>query len=239
MKKVILTSAILLAFSAVGMASPLTDYSQGKVAVDISVRPSMDVEGSDSSGILKADGKNNNLDLGLTVGLGNKFAFQYKNNHGDSKKYLVNDIIYGYAINGTIHSELKAQEFNMLYKVDKSLSAFLGYTTAKASLHASGTVDGQPAAGSLAGNSANGYQVGLIGTTLIGDKAVAYGVLGIGNKISSYEIGLSYEVAKDIDLNIFYKDTKYKKLKLEYNGTQSGEFDYKASGIGYGVTFKF
>lgn len=235
MKKILITSAVLLAFSSVGFASPLADYSQGKVALDVTVKPSNDLEGAN----LSLDGKKNTFNYGLTVGLGNNFAFQYKNNRGDSKDYPINTVVSGYAINGSISSELKAQEFNMLYKVDKNLSAFIGYTDAKASIQASGTVNGIPSAGEISGKSVKGYQVGLIATTALDDKTTAYGVLGLGNKINSYEIGLGYALSKDVDLNLFYNDTKYKGLTLESNGVESGEFDYKVKGFGYGVTFKF
>ncbi len=44
MKKVVLVVSFLFLFSAVGFASPLTDFSQGKASIDLNWRPSGDFD---------------------------------------------------------------------------------------------------------------------------------------------------------------------------------------------------
>ncbi len=236
MKKILYITAILIfALSTVSFASPATDYSQGKVAIDISIRPNMDLD----FGGNKLDGKSSNPNLGVTIGLGNKMAFQYRNDAADSKSYTFGGSVYGIAINGEIHGDFKAQEYNLLYKIDKNLTALVGLTNAKGSLKASGTIGGQPGSIDFSGKDSNGYQVGLIGTTKLAEKANAYGIISAGNKITNYEVGVSYEFTKNAEFNLFYRDTTYKGIKVTYGGVDSPDFDYKAKGMGYGITYKF
>jgi hypothetical protein len=82
-KKVVLMVSFLFLFSAVGFASPLTDFSQGKASIDINWRPSSNLKYPEG----KLDGNNNNFDFGLTIGLGDKFGFQWQNQTAKSKNY--------------------------------------------------------------------------------------------------------------------------------------------------------
>lgn len=216
MKKLLSGVAALLMMSSVGFASPLTDYSSGKVAVDLSVRSSNDltVNGFD------LDGKTSNVDYGATIGLGNGFAFQYKRDNADSKNYT--------NLGVTAHTELQSNQYNLLYQLNPNVSAFAGLTNTKAQIKS--TVQ------DIDGKNDVGYQVGFIGSVPIADKTTAYGSLGYGNKIEDYEVGLGYEVAKNTELNVGYKDTKFKKLTLQ---DSDYEFDYRANGLTYGLTYKF
>jgi len=213
MKKILSGVAALLMVSSVGFASPLTDYSQGKVALDLSVRSSNDVT---ADGI-DFDGKTSNVNYGVTVGLGNKFAFQYKQDNADAK-----DKYFGAGI--SLHPELASNQYNVLYQINPNVSAFVGLTNT------------QPTLNSQDGKHATGYQVGVIGTVPIGDKATAYASLGYGDKIEDYEFGLGYAIAPNLELNVGYKDTKFKKLNMNDGDS---DFTYKAHGLTYGVTYKF
>lgn len=217
MKKVLSGVAALLMVSSVGFASPLTDYSQGKVALDLSVRSSNDVtaDGTDF------DGKTSNVNYGVTVGLGNKFAFQYKQDNADAK-----DKYDSVGVNG--HPELGSNQYNVLYQLNPNVSAFVGLTNTQPTLKST--------FGSQDGKHTTGYQVGVIGTVPLGDKTTAYASLGYGDQIEDYELGLGYAVAQNLELNVGYKDTKFKKLNMNQGDS---DFDYKAHGLTYGVTYKF
>lgn len=220
MKKVLSGVAALLMVSSVGFASPLTDYSQGKVAVDLSVRSSNDVtaDGNDY------DGKTSNFNYGVTVGLGNNLAFQYKQDNADTKNY---SDFNGPSVSG--HAELESNQYNILYQVNPNVSAFVGLTNTKPQLKTSD--------GDWNGKNSTGYQVGVVATVPIADKTTAYASLGYGDKIEDYEFGLGYAVATNLELNVGYKDTKYKKLQLQDPDTN--DFNYKVHGLTYGITYKF
>jgi hypothetical protein len=219
MKKVLSGVAALLMVSSVGFASPLTDYSQGKVAIDLSVRSSNDI----TSDGYDYDGKTSNFNYGATVGLGNGFAFQYKQDNADSK-----DRSFG-SLYITEHTELKSNQYNVLYQVNPNVSAFVGLINTKPQWKDSAGYGGS-------GKNTTGYQVGVIGTMPIADKTTVYASLGYGDKIEDYEFGIGYEVATNLELNVGYKDTKFKKLNMNDG---SSDFNYKAHGLTYGVTYKF
>lgn len=229
MKKISLIATVMIfALSSVAFASPLTDFSQGKVAVDINFRPDADITCSGSlTGSVK--GKNDNIDLGATIALGNKFAFQYKNSNQKTKDHSLTLTNPPLTIN-VARTEIEAQEYNILYKIDKGFAAFAGITNAKASI----TGISNPV--SYPGKSISGYQVGIIGNTPIGKNLNAYGIIGVGDKITSFEFGVGYEIAKNTELNLFYKDAKYKDLEVQ---TLNGKSDATVKGMGYGLTFKF
>ncbi len=78
------------------------------------------------------DGENGNFDIGLTIGLSNKFAFQWQNQNATSKRNSGPFTIGGDTI--TLHgnkSKTTANQFNVLYSLDKSFAGFIGYTQAK------------------------------------------------------------------------------------------------------------
>lgn len=225
-KKVLATLAALSVVTSVGLASPLNDFSQGKVAVDISARPSNDLKVSDSWGSGTYDGKTS-WDYGLTVGLGNNFAFQYKNYNPKSKDYSLSGV--------TANGKLDTQEFNILYKLDNNFTVFTGMNQAKSIYSISG-------AGDYTGDTKNNWQIGVTGQTSLGDKVTGYATIAAGQDTSAYKIGASYAIDKNVDFDIFYGENKYKKVK--YNNTLgafygASDADYTIKGIGYGVTYKF
>lgn len=220
MKKLLsvsLCALFLIAFTSIGFASPLMDYSQGKGALDISIKPNTDITLESGDGSTDVDGKHGNLDAGLTYGLGKGWAVQYRYGTADTKSYSGKSI------------DVRAQEFNVLRKVDKNVSAFVGATWVKPDFNGFSGIHG---------NSTTGYQVGLIGVAPLDKKTSLYGIVGVGNKINSYEAGLSYAFGKELELNVGYKYAKYKDLDAG-SSDKSGNFDYTAKGFQYGLTYKF
>ncbi|MBP2642159.1 MAG: hypothetical protein H6Q67_46 [Firmicutes bacterium] len=235
----ITTVALVFAVASVGSASPLSDFSTGKASIDLNVRSGGDIEVSAEGDSVTGDAKDCNFEGTITYGLGNNFAIQYRNTTGDSKKY--NGTVYydSYVLDGNINGTSKAQEFNVLYTLNKNFIAYVGWTQAKAGFDASGTVNGAPASISMSGNNTNGYQVGLTGVTNFGAGFNGYATVAAGNHITNYEIGVGYEIAKNCELNIGYKDTKYKDLSISYGGYSYSGYDYEFKGMTYGATYKF
>lgn len=224
--------------SSIGFASPLTDYSAGKIALDFAWRPSGNVNLKvDNYGSESCPGGSSNHDLGITVGLGKRFAMQFRNSRGDTATMTDQDEYGTYAFK----YGLQAQEVNLLYKINKSLSAFVGGVriSARASLNET-ILDGGSYYLSTR-ESITGYQLGMIGTHQIAKNLTAYGVIGFGDKIENYELGLGYAIAKNVELNLGYRSSKYKKLRFrdEEEGGYFDTFSYRFDGMSYGVTVKF
>ena len=215
-KKVLVTVAALSLATSVGFASPLNDFSKGNVAVDISVRPSNDLKIGDTT----FDGKAS-YEYGVTAGLGNKFAVQYKNYNPLSKDYTDGiDIING---------KLDTQEFNVLYKLDKNFTAFTGVNQVQSIIRLNGT--------DYAGDTKNNWQFGVTGQTDLSDKLIGYATVAAGQDTSAYKLGLAYAIDKSLDFDLFYGQNKYNKVK--FSNVIGSTADYTVKGVGYGVTYKF
>ncbi len=211
MKKLAVILAVLLCtFMTAGVttASPLTDYSAGKVALDVNWTPSLDMEVDSLTG----DGKSGNFDYGLTAGLGGKWAIQYRYFNPVSKDY------------GGYHGGIRSQEANILYKLDNNLSAFAGWHQARLTINAPGF--------SLPSKST--WQVGLIGTTALGKKTTLYGIVGAGSSLLNAEAGFAYALAKDLDVNLFYRYKRIDDLRLN-----DSDIDTTTKGFGLGLTYRF
>lgn len=227
-KKIIGILAVSSLVTSLGFAAPLNDYSQGKVAVDVSARPSGDFKVSGSALDGTYDGRTN-WEYGLTVGLGNNFAFEYKNFNPKSKDYH-------YDLSGfpsTMNGKLDTQEFNILYKVDNNFTVFTGVNTVKSKYSLFG-VD-------FDGNNKTNWQLGVTGQTPIGKNLTGYATVAAGQDSSSWRIGAAYAIDKNLDFNVFYAQNKYDDVK--YDSTLASavgrDADYKIKGMGYGLTYKF
>ncbi|MDR3589399.1 MAG: outer membrane beta-barrel protein [Negativicutes bacterium] len=203
MKKILCLAFILVfGLSAACFASPLTNYAPGQTAVDVTFG-SPGLTPSDSS---KLDG-DFSTGFGITTGLGSNFALQYKYNNFKTDEPSIGN------------PALKAQEFNLLYKLTGGVSAFVG--SSYANYNDNGNV--------------NGMQFGLTGTTKIADKTNLYATLASGSKVYSGEIGVGYEIAKNTELTVGYRSAKYKGLTLDSGATG----DVTVKGVTYGLGFKF
>ncbi|MDU4960224.1 MAG: outer membrane beta-barrel protein [Sporomusaceae bacterium] len=215
MKKVLGCLALSMVFSsAVALGAPQTDFEQGKTSVDLGfVRT--EVDGLD---------KKTGLDFGVTTGLNEKFALQYKfqkleGDWSDSFEKL--------------DSDNKVHELNVLYKLDPNVYAFAGIQRLSGDITA--TVYGS-GSGTDKIDSKTVAQIGVTGVAQLADKLNGWATAAIGNDNYSYEIGLGYEIAKNADLNLFYR---YKKFNdVEFKGIGQS-VDAKSKGFGAGVTFKF
>ena len=219
MKKVLAVLVGLMMLCSVAAASPLMDYSAGKAAIDVSVYPSLDFHLTNNQGYDQSPGGvSGNIDWGLTAGLGNKFAVQYRQFNPKTVTY-----------NGSLHEivKLDTQELNGLYKLDKNLAGFVGYHQAKNVDYTWGN--------SLTSFGKNTMQVGLVGTTPIGDKFSLFGTVGVGSGLTNFEVGVAYAVTPNLDLNVLYRDLRVNGVKFN----AGVECKNEVKGFGYGLTYKF
>jgi len=219
-KKILMIVAVVTMMPSVVSASPLVDYSHGKVAVDLTWRNS-DVAMSHSF-IPNLD-KRYNMDWGFTAGLGNNLAIQYRQFNPRSKDYSVSG--------ASINLQLETQEVNVLYKFDKNVIAYAGIMETK------GVINQNISGGNHVGistNKASKWQVGLIGTAKLAEKTTAYASIGTGKDLTTWEIGIGQEIGPNLEFNVDYRLVKAKKFEI-VNET----IDLTAKGLGCGVTYKF
>ncbi len=221
-KKVFPVLFLILFVASVGFAAPLADYSAGKVAIDVMSLPNSSAR-TDLNVLLHpidGDGKSGNFDWGLTAGLGNKFALQYR--QYDPETYnQAGDITY----------KTSTKQLNLLYQLDKNLSVFAGYHRAVWRAYRSTPFSETEDKGS--------FQGGIIASTKVMDKLTAYTVLGFGSNVANYELGLSYAVSPNVEVNVEYRDMRVKGMafKAPFAGETITNSEFR--GIGYGLTFKF
>lgn len=200
MKKTLLLGLTLaLGITTVCAASPLKNYDMGKTAIDIGITAptSNNYEG------VSVGSKKTAPYAGITVGLGNKTAINYKWNQ--------------YKNSGS--TKVEAQQLNLMYKVLPVLDVYAGYVNSDVKLH---------------GNSrdTNSGQLGLQGRVELPFLCTVWGRAGVGNKLNSYEIGLSRALVSNVELNLSYYDNKFK------DSAPDG-IDVKTKGVNVGVTVKF
>jgi hypothetical protein len=208
--------------TSVGFASPLNDYSAGKTQVDLTWRQSdVKAEGDSTDGNFNKKG---NMEFGITTGLGNNFALQYNNFNGKSKDTDFTNAGGAFSAAAT----LKMQEFNVLYKVDKNLSVYTGIASVKGSFDST--------IGNSESDTKNKVQFGVIGNTKLSDKTTAYAKIGVASGMTNWKVGVSQELAPNLELNLDYGSLKVNKMAFN-NGM--GDVDMTAKGIGVGVSYKF
>ncbi|WP_371380577.1 hypothetical protein [Sporomusa aerivorans] len=236
-KTAILTmAAATILTTSIGFAAPLTDYSAGKTAIDLTWRSS-DIKTSgtndDGSSWETSFGKKSNLDWGITTGLGNNFAIQYNGFNAKSK-----DAVSWSAADetGISNLKLKNQELNVLYKLNKNLSVYTGLVSVKAQENATITyTDGSPTENeTYTSKTKKAMQFGFVGSTKIADKTTAYAAVGVASNFTNWKVGLSQEISPNIDFNVDYRGVKVKELESD-----GEKFDASSKGFGFGVTYKF
>jgi len=110
------------------------------------------------------------------------------------------------------------KEVNVIYKMNDNIQLMVGYSMTKRH----GTFSNQ----SL--STDNMVQGGIIASKSLGHSTNLFTLLSLGSKGDNVEIGLSYQIKKDLELTATYRH-------LEYN-SGSGKEDFR--GFGLGFTFK-
>ncbi len=213
MRKIIVLVACFMMIGSVALASPLMDFSQGKGSIDLTMR--------NTENSIEGEGfeKDYNFDGAATFGLGNKWAVQYRYFQPESDKTF-----------GVVTLKLATNEFNVLYKLDKNLAAFAGYANAKGTLSASAVSEERVTGDSASSSTKDLWQLGLIGSTALGDKTTLWASVGAGSDLTNWEAGIGYAFTPKCEFNVSYREFKVNDL----DGV-----DVKAKGLGFGVTFKY
>lgn len=260
MKKLVLAVLFVFALSSVAMASPLTDFSLGKAALDLNFRSSPDYDvtvGVNGTGWksdkIAFDG-DSNLEWGFTYGIGNNWALQYRQatpkgtlgyNWSDTDRES-----NGYQVTGVnigLEAKTKVDEYNVLYKMNKNFTAFTGIVkaspSAKLSLGVEPIFSGDIA---LAGHDKNIWQFGLQAVAPFADKFTGYGIAAFGSDYRNWEVGVGYQISKNLEFNVNYRDMKIDNMSMVGLNipTENGVIgdvtsDVQQKGLGFGVTYKF
>jgi hypothetical protein len=236
MKKVLGIVICFMMLSTVALASPLMDYSSGKGSIDLTWRNTQD-NGPMANGLTgnlengKDYERKGNLDAALTLGLGNNWGFQYRNFEPKSDDHVFNNALGIPGATVTQNLKFETNEFNVLYKLDKNVALLAGYMTTKATLSAStnSALIVFPF-GSTLSDSKNMWQVGLLASTEIAPKTTLWGSFAAGNNsLTNWEVGVGYQFSPGWEFNVNYREIK----------TSVESVDFKDSGLGFGVTYKF
>jgi len=227
LKKVVILLLAAEIMTGTATAGPLTDYSSGNTAIDLTWKPSLQLSDqfinfSNQSDTNQGDGENSTFHWGITTGFGKGWAIQYK--QANSTRESIPDENYNFGV--------KSQEVNVLYQLNTSgnLAVFAGYHQAKF-VYTENNHNAIP-------DTKNTLQLGLVGVYPMTAKTNLYGVVGAGKGLFNYELGLSYELAKNIDFNANYQ---YKKVRDLQSNWETNPFtdDVTTKGFGYGITYKF
>ena len=116
----------------------------------------------------------------------------------------------------------------MLYKVDENLSVYTGIASVKGNFN---STNGNPES-----DTKNKIQFGVIGSTKLAEKTTAYAQVGFASNLTNWKIGVSQEVAPNVELNLDYSSLQVKKMAFN-NGM--GDVDMTSKGLGFGVSYKF
>lgn len=234
MKKQIFIFGVISIFivSGVCSASPLMDYSKGNTSIDMTIRSGEISVNNDWAGNSLKKDVDSNFEGTITHGLGGRVAIQYRNTFGDSESY--------YSLSKDTKITLRSQEVNILYKLNKQISAYAGLVQVETSQVGALKTTTLSNLAQTIGNhpyQKSGYQVGLIGTTSLGPKLVGYASVGLGNCVDSYEVGLGYEVARNLEFNVGYKNAKYKGMEVRF--LEVFPYDCTFKGTTLGLTYRF
>lgn len=246
MKKIVFAVLFVFALSSVALASPLTDFSKGKAALDINYRSDADydvnpgINGLGKLGDIALD-SDSNLEWGFTYGIGNNWAMQYR--QATPKGTLGFNPSPSLSVG--LEAKTKVEEFNVLYKLNKNFAAFTGAVKAAPSARVS--VASAPAFSgdlAIAGHDKNIWQVGVQAVAPFADKFTAYGIAAYGSDYRNWEAGIGYQLSKDVELNVNYRDLKVENmnmvgLSVPSWGIGNVTSDVRQKGFGFGATYKF
>jgi len=201
------------------------DYSSGKAEFDLGMCDTQITTGGPLSEGLPSFGSKYNFDGAVTVGLGNNFAVQYKYFSPQSQDFTYDNIL-------SINMKMTNNEFNVLYKVDNNVAAFVGYINSKAQLN----VNLFTLSGTAPSNTQNIWQIGVVGSTPIAEKTTLWASAAAGSHVTNLAVGVGYEFSPGWEFNVGYRDLVINKY--DFNGI-NGTMDGTAKGLDLGVSCKF
>ncbi|EGO65286.1 hypothetical protein [Acetonema longum] len=225
-------------------AAPLTDYSPGSLALDVSLR-TVENESDHAGGTHNTYGARSGLDFGATLGLGGRWALQYRGLNAKSQDLFFSETADGEMINPVYESftgrmRLKTDEVSLLYRWNQYYSLFAGSVSAKAWFPSAFTYrdpfdsqDDVYLSETMSTRTKTTAQFGVIGSMPLASKLTGYASLGVGKDVASWGVGISYRVTRDMDFNLDYRKLTVKGLRLE-----DAKIEAETGGMGFGVTWR-
>lgn len=222
-----LTLGLVLS-TATAFASPSAQFEDGAVVWEIGSAANSEVSGKGFAN-LEVDGKSG-FKSNLTVGLNDRFAFQYRYGQFKSENATVGVTIGAAVVPMTTYAADKLHDFNLLYKVSPNLSLIAGYEYDKVTY------------GKYVEDASKGVlHAGIVATYPVNDKATLFTTLVGGKDVSLIEAGVSYKMSQDTALNVCYAKRKVNDMDITIPtllGTIKSKADYTMTGITCMVAFK-
>lgn len=219
----LLTIALLLLLTNSVFAAPIADFACGKTSIDLGItQQKLETANSFWNYTPNKWDEKYNFDFATTIGLGEKFALQYKYQDIDATMP-----------DRKINSDMQA--LNLLYRIDNTLHAFVGAQRLSGNISVTDLGFGR-----VGIRDTTRLQVGITGMTKLSEKLNGWATVAAGNDIKSFEAGIGYPLSKDVDINLFYRYLKIEDFELDSGILDSLGVKFKAEkkGFGLGVTLK-
>ncbi|EGO65900.1 hypothetical protein [Acetonema longum] len=220
-----LTLGLVLS-TATTFASPSAQFEEGAVVLEVGSALGSEVSGKGFAN-LEVDGKSG-FKSNLTVGLNDRFAFQYRYGQFKSKDATV-EVSWGGTISPlTTYAADKLQDFNLLYKITPNLNLVAGYEYDKVTY------------GKYVQDASKSVlHAGIAANYPVSDKASLFATLVGGKDVSLIEAGVSYKMSDITALNVCYAERKVNDMdvKIPDAGINSAA-DYTMTGVTFMLAFK-
>lgn len=218
---------VLAVLTASACASPY-EMQDGKWNVNMGVTIDADADVDWNGRVPSLDGDTSFFG-GVTYGLTDKWGIQVDYSHYKAE--------YQYENGNRDMPKLDATEVNLLYRLNPYANVFIGYVYAG--------LDWQDrwagTNGQWFSSHTDGVQVGLSGWYPLSDKFKTFGKVGVGNNSRIYEIGFSYAIADNWDIDLSYRDAEYKDFSYHNDlyGGFADHLDLSYDGVRLGVSTSF
>lgn len=234
-KFLILSSLLALSFASAAWAAPLTNYSTGKVSFQVGVNTLNDMKSVLKNATFN-DLKDSTFDghekskpyMGVTVGLCKGLAGQYR-----YEELKSNPSVDTTSSSFNLPNKIRSQEYNLRYLYGKMLSFYVGDYHVKFS----GGSNGEYA---FRDKTKDILHIGATCVVPLIGNLCAWGDVGVGKDLYHYEVGVGYNIAKNICLDVSYKYLRFDKMGEFCNTSIANvKIDGKTRGLRVGLTFNF
>lgn len=216
MKKIVAATLGLVFAGTVAFASPSIDYTPGAVTAEFGGTIDSTFSGK-ITGISAA--AKSGFKFGVTTGLGNGMALQYKEGHFKSEDLRA-------PWGNFIHGKSDLNELNLLYRISPNVSLVTGWLQNKISYSAD-----------IAEAKVSGMHIGLAGSKRLSDQSNLFASVVAGKDTLFWEAGVSNKIGKDTYLNVSYAVREFKNVDVIPSVLVPKE-DYKLKGISCVVSTK-
>ncbi|EGO65232.1 outer membrane beta-barrel protein [Acetonema longum] len=241
MRSIIFACMLWSLLASTALAAPLTDYAAGNLAVEVSLR-TVENESDEAEGTHNTYSARSGVDFGATLGLGGRWALQYRGLNVESQDNSFSQWPDGSPVDPNYESltermRLRAAEVNLLYRWNRYCSLFAGNVRAKGRF-SSAYRDHDPLedlsrSRAVSTRTKAAVQFGVVGLMPLAPKLTGYASLGVGKDVSSWGVGISYRLTRDMDFNLDYRKLAVKGLRSE-----DAEMEAETGGLGFGMTYR-